>query len=294
VLVGGTAGMAAASQDALPGEVLYPVKRGIERVQADLGTSSTGKGERLLEQADNRLDEVRGLLEDADGSAHVPGTVDEFTDQAVEGSELLLESFEEDRDPAVIRELRTFTADSLPVLRELARVAPADSQDELARAAAALMEIDRRAAAACASCVPELPALRMPRMFLTAAEVERAMDAMRRTRAGNDHPALPGTPAAQRPRRTEGPAGTAPVDGTSQQPGTPDGPGLPDVPGGTGRTGGTGPRDVEDVVDEVVGGVDGATGGLLDDVDETVDELLPEELDPVTEPLRDVTDPLLP
>ena len=36
VLVGGTAGMAAAAQNALPGEALYPIKRGLEKVQTEL------------------------------------------------------------------------------------------------------------------------------------------------------------------------------------------------------------------------------------------------------------------
>ena len=41
--------MATASQDALPGDVLYPLKRGIEQAQAGLGTSPAARGERLLE-----------------------------------------------------------------------------------------------------------------------------------------------------------------------------------------------------------------------------------------------------
>ena len=275
VLVGGTAGMAAASQDALPGDALYPIKRGIERVQADLGTSSTSKGRELLSQADNRLVEVQGLMSEPDGSAHVPATIERFTAQAVEGSDLLLESFEESQDPAVIEELRGFTAEALPVLQELAKVAPPEFQDELARAAAALTEIDQRASEACTACLPELPALRMPEMFLTATEVARAMEAMQRTSAGNSHPALPGSPAEKPGKGAK--RGTAePVDGQSQQPGPP---GLPGVPQGVDTK--TPPR-----LDDVVDGVRGATGGLLDDVDKTVDELLPDELDPLTDPLK--------
>ena len=36
VLLGGTAGMATAAQNALPGEALYPIKRGIEKAEAGL------------------------------------------------------------------------------------------------------------------------------------------------------------------------------------------------------------------------------------------------------------------
>src|SRR5262245_61568024 len=55
VLVGGTAGMAAAAQNAMPGDLLYPLKRTIERADASLNTSDAGKGRDLLEQARGRL-----------------------------------------------------------------------------------------------------------------------------------------------------------------------------------------------------------------------------------------------
>jgi hypothetical protein len=175
------------------------------------------------------------------------------------------------------------------VLQELAKVAPAEFQDELARAAAALTEIDRRASEACTVCLLELPALRMPEIFLTATEVERAMEAMQRTSAGNSHPALPGSPAQKTAKGTKR-GTTEPADGRSRTPGLP---GLPDVPQGVGTK--TPPR-----LDDVVKGARGVTGGLLDGVDKTVEELLPGELDPVTDPLKGtlqdpvkgVTDPL--
>ncbi|HSJ21276.1 MAG TPA: hypothetical protein VK964_11945, partial [Nocardioidaceae bacterium] len=39
VLIGGTTTMAAAAQSALPGEALYPIKRGIEKAEAELTLS---------------------------------------------------------------------------------------------------------------------------------------------------------------------------------------------------------------------------------------------------------------
>ena len=62
VLVGGTATMATAAQSALPGDTLYPVKRGIELADAGLSLSPGGKGRDLLDQANDRLTEVEGLL----------------------------------------------------------------------------------------------------------------------------------------------------------------------------------------------------------------------------------------
>ena len=58
VIVGGTAGMAAAASGALPGDPLYPVKRGMEEAGAAVRVSESAKGEALLDQAANRLAEV--------------------------------------------------------------------------------------------------------------------------------------------------------------------------------------------------------------------------------------------
>ena len=285
VLVGGTAGLAAASQDALPGDALYPIKRGIERAQADIGTSPASKGQELLAQADNRLVEVQRLVE-SDDEVHVSGTIEQFAAQAGEGADLLLESYEESQDEAVIEELRGFTSGSLPVLQELAKVVPADAQDELAGAAQLLLDIDQRAGEACSACLPELPALQMPELFLTAGEVERALEAIQQTDAGDSAPEDRES-SGEGPGKGDKPGGTAkPADGQPQQPDLPDLSGLPATPKGTDVKG---PRNLDEAVD----GVGGAAGGLLDDVGKTVEELIPEELDPLTDPLKDkVKDPV--
>ena len=61
VIVGGTAGMAAAASGALPGDPLYPVKRGVEQAGAAVRMSDAAEGEALLRQSATRLDEVRAL-----------------------------------------------------------------------------------------------------------------------------------------------------------------------------------------------------------------------------------------
>jgi hypothetical protein len=275
VLVGGSAGLAAASQGALPGDALYPIKRGIERAQTDIGTSPAGKGRELLAQADNRLAEVQELVGSSD-EVHVPGTIERFTSQADEGARLLLESFEGSQDPAVIEELRGFTTESLPVLQELATVVPPEAQDELTGAAAAILDIDERAAEACSACLPEVPALQMPELFLTAAEGERAMKATQQTTGGESRSGLPGT-ASERPGKVGERGDKEPVAG---RPGLPAAPGHPDPPAGADVTAA---RELDDVVD----GVGPTAGGLRDDVGRTVEELVPDELDPVTAPLKD-------
>ncbi|MDQ1663345.1 MAG: hypothetical protein QOJ68_3325, partial [Blastococcus sp.] len=96
VVFGGTASMAAAAQNALPGQALYPVKRGIEQAQVSLSFTDEGKGRDLLSQANDRLGEVRGLL--ADGSIgsrpEVTQTLAEFSAQARDGSRLMISAFD--------------------------------------------------------------------------------------------------------------------------------------------------------------------------------------------------------
>jgi hypothetical protein len=192
VLLGGSAGMAAAAQGALPGEALYPIKRGIEQAEAGLSVSTAGRGQDLLRQADGRLAEVEGLLAGSPTAApQVPGTIQDFIDQAQEGAELMLASFEETSDPATVVAVREFAATSIEMLQEIARTAPPESQDELAAAAMTLKEIDARAAELCSSCGDDLPDLQVPGVFLAAAEVDRAFALVAEQRMlDNSHPVV--------------------------------------------------------------------------------------------------------
>lgn len=192
VLLGGSAGMAAAAQSALPGEALYPIKRGIERAEAGLSVSTAGRGEDLLRQADGRLTEVEGLIAGTPTAApQVPSTIDDFIGQAQEGAELMLASFEETSDPATVVAVREFAASSIAMLQEIARTAPPEAQDELAAAAMALKDIDARAAELCPSCGDDLPDLQVPGVFLAAAEVDRAFALVAEQRMlDNSHPVV--------------------------------------------------------------------------------------------------------
>ncbi|WP_237277348.1 DUF5667 domain-containing protein, partial [Streptomyces caniscabiei] len=56
-------GVAAASSDALPGDSLYGLKRGIEDVKLTLADDSDDRGRLYLDQASTRLGEARRLME---------------------------------------------------------------------------------------------------------------------------------------------------------------------------------------------------------------------------------------
>jgi hypothetical protein len=302
VLIGGTAGMAAAAQDALPGEALYPIKRGIERAEAGLSVSQAGKGRDLLNQADDRLTEVQRLIA-KDSAASIPQvatTLDSFSSQATEGANLLLDSFQDNRDSDSVVRVRSFAADGIASLGQLADSVPADAEDELAAAAVTLRDLDQQAAGLCDTCASDLPVVEIPGMILVRDEVDRALDAAVPANLDNSHPVVvpKGTVQQARPAdksaggpakaggQTDGKASGAgpdqngatgedapvPIDPDNVQPPT-----LPDLE--TEVTGGTKkPTDTpKKVVDEVTDGLNGAVETLLPDTgaDPGVGGLLP-------------------
>lgn len=222
VLIGGTTTMAAAAQSALPGDALYPIKRGIEQAEASISMSSAGKGRDLLDQASVRLTEVESLLDsDAIQSGpRVPATLTAFSSTAREGSTLLFESFRETSDPESIVSVRTFTAEGIAALEAMADSVPVEAQGEATAAAILLHEIDREAAALCSTCAAELPLVEVPGIFLARVEVDRALARAADSELANDHPVVVrrdvlGTAGDAAPVPSASPAGpTAPSDPT--------------------------------------------------------------------------------
>ena len=296
VLLGGSAGMAAAAQDALPGDVLYPVKRGIERAEAGLSVSSSGKGRDLLHQADGRLTEVQDLLADDSvaRSSRVSQALQDFTAQAEQGSGLLMDAYRTDRDPSSIVTVREFSARGITTLQEIARTAPPEAQEELTAAALALREIDVRASGLCTSCAADLPTLEVPGIFLVAAEADRALTTVDPSRLDNSHPFLV-------PKDLVGKAGddltgqlTGPDGSTGGLTGgSTDGSGPSS--GGDGPTGAAGDTEVskpgqqelaetteelgdtvEDTVEDTGDTVDDTVGSITDGLSGAVETLLPD------------------
>lgn len=293
VLVGGTAGMAAASSGALPGDALYPVKRGIERAEAGLSASKAGKGRDLLHQASGRLTEVHGLLaaDRLGGEPRVPLALDDFVTQSRQGAGLLMESFRDDRDPAQVTDVRTFTADALDDLADLATTAPASVQPDLRDAALALRDIDLRASQLCDTCAAGTPTLDLPPVFLAAAEADRALDGVDAGALDNSHPFV--VPKSLVPAGRGDDGETKPAAGDDGQHGGGSGdagdtgaplPGTPTLPGdgGGGGGGGTGDGDVTSpggTLEDGVDGVDGTVGSITDGLTGVVETILP---DPTT------------
>ncbi|QNN51250.1 DUF5667 domain-containing protein [Nocardioides mesophilus] len=292
IVLGSTAGVAVAAQSALPGDALYPVKRGIEQAQAGLSTSPAGKGRDLLSAAGDRLDEVEGLLaqDDPTSAPQIPGVLEDFTAQAGEGADLLLGSYAETRDPASVAAVRTFAADGITMLEQLSETAPPEAQDELAAAALALGDIDARAVQACSGCA-DLPELQVPPMFRAAADVDRTLARLSPTDlAGldNSHPVVvqrghtgttePDAPATGAAGGTD--AATAPQGSTAGSGG--------DTSSGGALSGDTDvskagddpvtkvKKTVEDTVDDTVDGVGGVVGDVTSGLGDATATLLPD------------------
>ncbi len=153
-LVGATTSVAVASQSALPGEPLYPIKRAIENAQTGVQGDSDSKGATLLSNASGRLDEVDELSR-ADAQSDpvvISSTLDSFSEQATEASELLLDAYAETGRPELVEEVRAFASTSMDSLRNLEPLVPPESRVALIEASQVLRQIEQVAQRVCPSC----------------------------------------------------------------------------------------------------------------------------------------------
>ncbi|MFF1924082.1 DUF5667 domain-containing protein [Streptomyces sp. NPDC058221] len=116
VAAGAFGGVAAASSDALPGDSLYGLKRGMEDIHLNLAGSDTDRGEAYLDQASTRLSEARRLMEraragdlDHEQLGEVRRTLNGMTHDATEGHRLLHSAYEQDGAIGPIQTLDSFS-----------------------------------------------------------------------------------------------------------------------------------------------------------------------------------------
>ena len=109
-------GAAAASTDALPGDSLYALKRGMEDLQLDLAGDDADRGSLFLDHASTRLQEARRLMErdrsgalDHESLGEVRRALSGVRHDASEGHRLLSEAYRRDGDIGRMQSLSTFS-----------------------------------------------------------------------------------------------------------------------------------------------------------------------------------------
>lgn len=254
-LVGATSSMALAAQSAVPGDVLYPVKRAIENARSALDAEAQ-RGPTLLAQASGRLAEVGMLSQSADADTdQVNATLVTFAEQATEASDLMLLDYEETGDPAAVEELRDFTASSLDQLTQLEPLVPEGAREALLSAAQVLFTIDQAAQQACPSCggtgITDLPAVLLDPVSAVSSSVQvpqRLSDVS------------PGTILEKAPEEGSAETGQAPVPDGVDQPATDQAPASGGSGSGSGGSGGSG-NPLKDLTDGLTGGLGQGGGG---------------------------------
>ncbi len=128
VAAGTFGGAAAASTDALPGDSLYGLKRGMEDVKLGLAASDSDRGQIYLDQASTRLNEARRLMErdrsgplDHESIAEVRNALSGVRHDASEGRRLLFQAYQRNGSLAPIQALSSFSQsqrDSWTALRD--------------------------------------------------------------------------------------------------------------------------------------------------------------------------------
>jgi Domain of unknown function (DUF5667) len=169
VLVGTTATVAVAAQSALPGDGLYPVKRGLESAHAELTFDRAARGRVLLDNAGTRLDETQQLSRERADPSRVSEALDAFTQQATAGADLLVADYQTTGDESSMTTLRTFTASSMARLQGLQSVVPPQSLGDLLQAARALDQVQQISVHTCSGCAGPL-ATSAPAVLTQAAQ----------------------------------------------------------------------------------------------------------------------------
>jgi hypothetical protein len=157
--------MGFASQGSLPGDPLYPVKQGIEKVQVATAGSLLDKGNQQLDQASTRLTEAQGLAQqgssDPDTTIQIKSALFDFSNQAHDGTATLLKAYSDDHAEQAIVDLRTFTGRSVDTLTTLQTQVPQAALKSVGTAAYQMQADDAVAVEVCSSCTSQ-PALVLP------------------------------------------------------------------------------------------------------------------------------------
>jgi hypothetical protein len=141
VAAGAFGGVAAASSEALPGDSLYGLKRGMEDFKLGMADDDSDRGGLYLDQASNRLSEARRLMErgragdmDHESLGEVRRALNGMRHDASEGHRLLSAAYERDGSLGPMATLNSFSRshrDAWNGLRDRLPVQLTDVGDEV-------------------------------------------------------------------------------------------------------------------------------------------------------------------
>ncbi|RMI36627.1 DUF5667 domain-containing protein [Streptomyces triticirhizae] len=132
VAAGAFGGVAAASNDALPGDTLYGLKRGMEDLRLDFASGDSDRGQLYLDQATTRLHEARDLLArqpadsplDHERLGDIRRALSNMRDDASEGHRLLTRAYEKHGSLGSLQSLSSFFEGQNATWQEVRRALP--------------------------------------------------------------------------------------------------------------------------------------------------------------------------
>lgn len=158
-LAGGMVGTAAAARTALPGDVLYGLKRSLERTEAGFTSNTESRGRHFLRQAEVRLDETVSLVGGASLNSAEPeeldlvrGTLSDFVVEAKRGGGLLTQAYRLDHRQAPLVIIRHFVSEARPKLEALQQFLPPTLMPSYDEAMNTLDGLDDTALSLCPDC----------------------------------------------------------------------------------------------------------------------------------------------
>ncbi|MER7002097.1 DUF5667 domain-containing protein [Dactylosporangium sp. NPDC000555] len=136
-------GMSAASDNAIPGDALYSVKRSSEKAQLALAGSDISKGQLYLEFARTRLGEAQAVKDPAGLSS----VLDDMDGETLEGVRLLTATAVARRDGAALDAIDGFVTNQRGVAEKLQASTGGEARTRATKSVTLLEEIDRRSKA---------------------------------------------------------------------------------------------------------------------------------------------------
>jgi len=148
----GVVGLVASSASAVPGEMLYPVKRSVESVELALHRDDASRGSFQLRQASERLAEAHELSAKGGPESLIADTLEDFASQAESGSAALFDDYTGNGDKKSIRTVNDFAIESTANLSTLSSQLPPGADDSFDVATQTIRNLATQASSLCIAC----------------------------------------------------------------------------------------------------------------------------------------------